>query len=80
MLLLLLEKLGRKRLLLDRGPSHPEYHKAKPWMNRYYVLFKKRPKWLVEKVSKLSNSQLSEPIISNNHLYVLTNKSLFISN
>jgi hypothetical protein len=45
MLLILLEKLGRKRLLLDRGPSHPEYHKAKPWMNRYYVLFKKRPKW-----------------------------------
>jgi outer membrane protein assembly factor BamB len=34
----------------------------------------------VENVSKLSNSQLSEPIISNNHLYVLTNKSLFISN
>jgi len=34
----------------------------------------------VEKVSKLSNSQLSEPIISNNHLYILTNKSLFISN
>ncbi len=45
MFLILLEKLGRKRLLLDRGPSHPEYHKAKPWMNRYYVLFKKRPKW-----------------------------------
>ncbi len=34
----------------------------------------------VEKMSKLSNSQLSEPTISNNHLYVLTNKSLFISN
>jgi len=34
----------------------------------------------VENVSKLSNSQLSEPIISNNHLYILTNKSLFISN
>jgi hypothetical protein len=45
MFLILLEKLGRKRLLLDRGPSHPEYHKAKAWMNRYYVLFKKRPKW-----------------------------------
>jgi hypothetical protein len=45
MLLKLLEKLGRKKLLLDRGPSHPEYLKAKPWMNRYYVLFKKRPKW-----------------------------------
>ena len=29
----------------------------------------------VEKVSKVSNSQLSEPIISNNNLYILTNKS-----
>ena len=45
MCLKLLEKLGRKRLLLDRGPAHPEYHKAKPWMYRYYVLFKNRPKW-----------------------------------
>ena len=45
MLLKLLEKLGRKKLILDRGKSHPEYDKAKPWMNRYYVLFKKRPKW-----------------------------------
>jgi outer membrane protein assembly factor BamB len=34
----------------------------------------------VEKVSKLSKSELSEPIISNNHLYILTNKSLFVSN
>jgi len=34
----------------------------------------------VEKVFKLSNSHLSEPVIINNHLYVLTNKSLFISN
>ena len=45
MLLKLLEKLGRKRLLLDRGPTHPEKHKAKPWMNRYYLLFKNRPRW-----------------------------------
>ena len=45
MYLKLLEKLGRKRLVLDRGPTHPEYHKAKPWMNRYYVLFKNRPRW-----------------------------------
>jgi len=34
----------------------------------------------IEKVSKLSSSQLSEPIISNNRLYILTNKLLFISN
>lgn len=34
----------------------------------------------VEKVSKFSNSQLSEPIISNNNLYILTNKSLVIFN
>ena len=45
MFLRLLEKLGRKRLLLDRGPQHSQYHKAKPWMNRYYLLFKNRPKW-----------------------------------
>ena len=32
----------------------------------------------VEKVSKISSSQLSEPIISNNNLYILTNKSVVI--
>ena len=31
MFLKFLEKIGRKKLLLDRGKSHPEYHKAKPW-------------------------------------------------
>ena len=45
MFLKLLEKLGRKKLILDRGPSHPKYHEAKPWINRYYVLFRRRPKW-----------------------------------
>ena len=36
---------NRKRLLLDRGPSWPDYDKAKPFMVRYYLLFRKRPKW-----------------------------------
>ena len=45
MFLKILEKLGRKKVVLDRGPSHPEFNKAKPWMNRYYVLFRHRPKW-----------------------------------
>ena len=45
MFLKLLEKLGRKKLVLDRGPSHPDYINAKPWMNRYYLLFRKRSKW-----------------------------------
>ena len=45
MFLKLLEKLGRKKVVLDRGPSHPEYHNAKPWMERYYLLFRKRPKF-----------------------------------
>ena len=45
MFLKLLEKLGRKKLILDRGPSHPNYNEAKPWMNRYYLFFKHRPKW-----------------------------------
>ena len=45
MFLKLLEKLGRKKVVLDRGPSHPKYNEAKPWMNRYYLLFRNRPKW-----------------------------------
>ena len=45
MILKILEKLGRKKVVLDRGPSHPKYENAKPWMNRYYVLFRYRPKW-----------------------------------
>ena len=36
---------SRKRLLLDRGPSWPDYDKAEPFMIRYYLLFRKRPKW-----------------------------------
>ena len=45
MLLKLLDKLGRKKVVLDRGSSHPNYKSAKPWMNRYYLLFRHRPKW-----------------------------------
>ena len=45
MILKILEKLGRKKVVLDRGPSHPEFDKAKPWLERYYLLFRKRPKW-----------------------------------
>ena len=32
----------------------------------------------VENISEVGSSQLSEPIISNNNLYILTNKSLVI--
>ena len=45
MILEFLEKIGRKRIIYDRGPSHPEFINAKPWMERYYLLFRKRPKW-----------------------------------
>ena len=40
-----LEKIGRKKIILDRGPTHPEFDKAKPWMERYYILLRHRPKW-----------------------------------
>ena len=39
MFLKILEKLGRKKTVLDRGPSHPKFNEAKPWMNRYYIYF-----------------------------------------
>ncbi len=45
MFLKILEKIGRKKIVLDRGPSHPKFNEAKPWMNRYYVLFRNRPRW-----------------------------------
>ena len=45
MILKLLDKIGRKRVILDRGLSHPKFQNAKPWMNRYYVLLRNRPKW-----------------------------------
>ena len=45
MFLNLLNKLGKKKVVYDRGPSHPNYKEAKPWMNRYYLLFRQRPKW-----------------------------------
>ncbi len=37
--------VNRKRIIMDRGPSWPDYNKAKPFMIRYYPLFRKRPKW-----------------------------------
>ena len=45
MFLKFLEKLGKKKTVLDRGASHPDYKNAKPWMNRYYLLFRYRPRW-----------------------------------
>ena len=45
MILKFLDKIGRKKVVLDRGPSHPKFDEAKPWMNRYYVLMRHRPKW-----------------------------------
>jgi hypothetical protein len=45
MFLNFLNNIGRKKVVLDRGKSHPNFAKAKPWMNRYYLLFRYRPKW-----------------------------------
>ena len=45
LLLKILEKLGRMKVVMDRGPSHKDYHLAKPWTKRYYLLFRYRPRW-----------------------------------
>jgi len=45
MFLNILEKVGRKKIVLDRGPSHINFNNAKPWMNRFYLIFRNRPKW-----------------------------------
>ena len=36
---------NRKRVILDRGPSWPDYKAAEPFVIRYYPLFRSRPKW-----------------------------------
>ena len=36
---------NRKKIIMDRGPSWPDYDNAEPFMIRYYLLFRKRPKW-----------------------------------
>ena len=45
MLLRLLEQCGCRRIIPDRGPSHPCHDQAKPWMARYYLLLRQRPRW-----------------------------------
>ena len=56
---------NRKRVILDRGPSWPDYDKAEPFMIRYYLLFRKRPKWfpfniLVHKILKGDRGDLHD--------------------
>ena len=56
---------SRKRVILDRGPSWPDYDKAEPFMIRYYLLFRKRPKWfpfniLVHKILKGDRGDLHD--------------------
>ena len=36
---------NRKRIILDRGPSWPDYQAAEPFVIRYYPLFRHRPAW-----------------------------------
>ena len=36
---------NRKRVILDRGPSWPDYQAAEPFVIRYYPLFRHRPAW-----------------------------------
>ena len=36
---------NRKRVISDKGPSWPNYQAAEPFVIRYYLLFRRRPKW-----------------------------------
>ena len=79
---------SRKRVILDRGPSWPDYDKAEPFMIRYYVLFRKRPKWfpfniLVHKILKEDRGDLHDhywsyiTIILKGGYWETTNKGKF---
>ena len=48
---------NRKRVILDRGPSWPDYQSAEAFVIRYYPFFRHRPKWfpfniLIHKILK----------------------------
>ena len=53
---------NRKRIILDRGPSWPNYDNAEPFVVRYYLLFRNRPKWFPFNilVHKLLKSDLGD--------------------
>ena len=53
---------NRKRIILDRGPSWPDYDKAEPFVVRYYLLFRNRAKWFPFNilVHKLLKSDLGD--------------------
>ena len=56
---------NRKRVILDRGPSWPNYASAEPFVIRYYPLFRKRPSWfpfniLIHKLLKSDLGDLHE--------------------
>ena len=54
---------NRKRIILDRGQSWPDYNnKAEPFIVRYYLLFRNRPKWFPFNilVHKLLKSDLGD--------------------
>ena len=53
---------NRKRIILDRGPSWPNYDNAEPFVVRYYLLFRNRHKWFPFNilVHKLLKSDLGD--------------------
>ena len=53
---------NRKKIILDRGPSWPDYIAAEPFVIRYYPLFRRRPKWFPFNilVHKLLKSDLGD--------------------
>ena len=58
--------MGRKKTVLDRGPSHPKFKEAKHWMNRYYVLIRNRPQWFPFNI-------LIHEMLANDHGYGVHN-------
>ena len=53
---------NRKRVILDRGPSCPNYQTAKPFVIGYYPLIRRKPKWFPFNVfiHKLLKSDLGD--------------------
>ena len=53
---------NRKKIILDKGPSWPDYRTAEPFVIRYYLFLRRRPKWFPFNifVHKLLKSDLGD--------------------
>ena len=91
MILKFLEKIGRKRVVLDRGPSHADFKNRdniKPTgfihakqklflsLSNGRLLIINSSTGFQEKIIKLHGSKISRPSVFNNNMYLIKDNAI----